>query len=204
MIFRLFLLIVLSYLIGSIPTAYLAGRLKSGFDIRRSGTGNMGASNALLVIGPAVAFTVYLVDLFKGLVPVLIARSFAGSDVAMSLCGIAAVLGHDFPVFIGFKGGKGVATTTGAMFGINAVIMWLLVASWLIFLLITNDFILSSLLCMFYIPFLMVAFGLSWTFVACGSIFFLIGLFTHRQDVVRIARGEGSKAFDSVRKYLSR
>jgi glycerol-3-phosphate acyltransferase PlsY len=187
---------------GSFPSAYLAGKIRKGIDIRREGSCNAGATNVLIVVGPIFAALVYIADLLKGLIPVLLARNIIGTDISMGLCGLAAILGHDFPVFIRFSGGKGVATTTGAMFGINAVIISIIILAWIVLVGITDYFILSSLICMLLIPILMYFFKLSLTYVIFGALYFLIGLFTHRADVVRIFSGKHPKAFDSIKKYF--
>ncbi len=192
-----------SYLFGSIPSAYLAGKINSGIDIRQKGTGNMGATNVLIVIGPVLAALVYAFDLFKGLIPVLLAKKILGTDISMGFAGLAAILGHDFPVFLGFSGGKGVATTTGAMFGINAYITLIIILGWIFFTIVTDYFIISSLICMLILPILMYCFRMSNTYVLFGFLYFLVGLFTHRADIVKIFSGRGNKAFSSVKKYFS-
>jgi len=199
---KLLALVIFSYLLGSIPSAYIAGKLKKQIDIRKTGTGNVGATNVLIAIGPAFGALVYTFDLLKGLIAVLLARNLAGTDIAMGLCGLAAILGHDLSIFLRFSGGKGVATTTGVMFGIHSQIMWLLVFAWFIFTIMTNYFILASLLCMLFIPILMYFFKLSNIYMVFGILYFLVGLFTHREDVVRILSGKEKRAFDSVRKYF--
>jgi acyl phosphate:glycerol-3-phosphate acyltransferase len=201
---KLILLTIFAYLLGSFPSAYVAAKIKKGIDIRRHGTGNVGATNTLLVVGPIFAILVYAIDLLKGLIPVLLARSIFGTDLSMGLAGLAAILGHDFSIFLGFSGGKGVATTTGVMFGINQLITWIVILAWVVFVVITDNFILSSLLCMLYVPILMVSFKLSVTYVIFGVLFFLAGLFTHREDIVTIMNGQGRKALPSIRKYFNR
>lgn len=203
--FNLTSLVVFSYLLGSIPSAYIAGRIKKSIDIRKAGTGNVGATNVLLVVGPVIALLVYTFDLLKGLVPVLMAKHLIGTDLSMGLCGIAAILGHDYSIFLRFTGGKGVATTTGMMFGINAVIMWILVLAWFVILVpVTNYFILSSLITMLLMPVMMFYFKLSGTFIIFGIFIFLIGLFTHRDAVVRIFTGKEKRALDSIKRYLKK
>ena len=164
----------------------------------------MGATNVLIVIGPILAVLVYAFDLLKGLIPVLLAKKIIGTDISMGLAGLAAILGHDFPVFLGFSGGKGVATMTGAIFGINAYIMLILISGWILFSIATNYFILGSLICMLLLPVLMYFFRMSNTFIVFGFLYFLAGAFTHRKDVVKIFSGRGNKAFSSVKKYFSR
>jgi glycerol-3-phosphate acyltransferase PlsY len=112
--------ILCAYLLGSIPSAYLAGKWIKGMDIRRHGSGNMGATNVFRVMGPGPGVAVLLADIAKGAVAVLLLPALAGSawtGAAASwwpcLLGLAAVLGHSYTLFLGFKGGKGVATSLG-------------------------------------------------------------------------------------------
>jgi glycerol-3-phosphate acyltransferase PlsY len=108
--------LVLSYLTGAVPTSYLAGRLFKGIDLREHGSRNLGATNVYRVLGWRYAIPVALVDVAKGAVPVWLAGVRAPDIPLFPLyCGVAAVVGHVFPVFVGFKGGKGVATAAGVV-----------------------------------------------------------------------------------------
>ncbi len=109
------LIIILGYLAGSAPSAYVAGRLFAGIDIRQVGDRNMGAANAFHEIGPAAGITVAIIDVAKGTAPVLIARAIDSSLIVTMLTGLAAVAGHNFPVFLGFRGGRGLATSIGVL-----------------------------------------------------------------------------------------
>ncbi|MDD5492819.1 MAG: glycerol-3-phosphate 1-O-acyltransferase PlsY [bacterium] len=118
MILNAFLVIAGSYLIGSIPTAFLAGKLLKGIDIRQVGSGNIGATNVFRSIGKTAGVGVLAVDMLKGVVPVLLAAQFApGSctEIFRILAGLAAICGHNWTIFLNFKGGKGVATSTGVL-----------------------------------------------------------------------------------------
>jgi glycerol-3-phosphate acyltransferase PlsY len=106
--------ILIGYLLGSIPSAYIAGRLAKGIDIRKSGDGNVGAANAFREIGPRVGLAVMAVDVLKGSAAVIIAQSFTSQPVVF-LTGFAAVAGHIWPLYIGFKGGRGEATAAGVL-----------------------------------------------------------------------------------------
>lgn len=107
--------IILSYLIGSIPFSYIIGKV-SGVDIRLHGSKNPGASNVLRCCGRRAGILAYIADIGKGMVAIFIAYSFVGSDsLVLVVSAFAAILGHVFPVFLGFKGGKGVATSAGVM-----------------------------------------------------------------------------------------
>lgn len=116
--------VALSYLIGSIPSAYILGRLAKGIDIREHGSGNVGATNAFRALGPRVGIMVLALDALKGLVCVVFVADFlirqgiaVDSLLLRALLGIIAVLGHSFTIFLSFKGGKGMATTLGVLIG---------------------------------------------------------------------------------------
>ena len=113
--------ITASYLLGAIPFAYIAGRLKKGVDIRQVGGGNMGALNTFREIGLAAGLAVLIADITKGLVAVLIARWLGLSTVWVLVAGFAAIAGHNWPVFLKFRGGKGAATTLGVLLGLVPV-----------------------------------------------------------------------------------
>lgn len=105
--------IVVGYLLGSIPTAYIVAKRRKGVDIREVGVGNMGAANTFREIGPREGAIVWAVDLAKGAAAILIAQALNVSQPWVLAVGFAALLGHSFPLYIGFRGGKGAATTMG-------------------------------------------------------------------------------------------
>ena len=109
------LIVASGYLLGSIPTAYLAGRLLRGVDIRQTGDGNAGAANAFRQLGAGVGVGVFLVDAAKGALAVFIAQAANLPQVAVLLTGAAAVIGHNWPVFIAFRGGRGESTAIGVL-----------------------------------------------------------------------------------------
>ena len=115
------LAIIIGYLLGSIPFAYIAGRLIKGVDIRKMGGGNVGATNVMREVGTASGIAVLVADIVKGTVAVLIAQWFGVSQVAVFIAGFAAVVGHNWPVFLGFSGGKGGATMVGVFFALVPV-----------------------------------------------------------------------------------
>lgn len=123
--------LIASYLLGAVPTSYLAARLFRGIDLREHGSRNLGATNLYRVLGWRYAVPVGLLDAAKGLVPVLVfAPRVSSSELFALICGLVAVVGHVFSVFVGFKGGKGVATAAGVMLGLTpgalgvAVLVW--------------------------------------------------------------------------------
>lgn len=118
MIFSAIIAIVTGYLLGSIPFAYITGRLKKGVDIRQVGGRNMGALNVMREIGPLPGVAVLIADIGKGSLAVLIAHWLGLPMIWVFVTGFAAVLGHNWPIFLGFKGGKGAATTLGVLFAL--------------------------------------------------------------------------------------
>jgi glycerol-3-phosphate acyltransferase PlsY len=106
---------LLGYLLGSIPTAYVAGRLSRGSDIRRLGDGNMGAQNAFRQLGPAIGILVGLIDAAKGAIAVLLAQALGMPQSVVFVTGGAAVIGHNWPFLLRFRGGRGEATTIGIL-----------------------------------------------------------------------------------------
>src|SRR5271169_5665889 len=112
--------VLLAYLIGSIPVAYIFGRVLKKLDIREHGSGNMGATNAFRVLGKGPGTVVLILDIIKGIIPVTLLANFFDQGQALSLViiSMAAVAGHNWPVFLGFKGGKGMATTLGILMGL--------------------------------------------------------------------------------------
>lgn len=109
------LIAILGYFIGSIPTAYIATRLLKGKDIRQMGDGNVGAQNAFHQLGAKAGIGIFFVDAGKGALAILIAQAASLPLVVILLTGVATVIGHNWPVFIGFRGGRGEATTIGVL-----------------------------------------------------------------------------------------
>ena len=123
--------LIASYLLGAVPTSYLAGRLFRGIDLREHGSRNLGATNLYRVLGWRYAVPVGLLDAAKGLVPVLVfAPRVSSSELFALICGLVAVVGHVFSVFVGFKGGKGVATAAGVMLGLTPAALGVAVLVW--------------------------------------------------------------------------
>jgi glycerol-3-phosphate acyltransferase PlsY len=142
-----------SYLLGSIPTSYLVVRLVKGQDLRTMGSGNLGATNLYRVLGVKYALPVALFDAGKGAIPVLLFGPRAGGgELVALLLGITAVLGHMFSVFVGFRGGKGVATGAGVVLGLAPWAVLAGLAVWLLTVLSTGYVSLASILAAIMLP----------------------------------------------------
>lgn len=186
------LLLAASYLIGAIPASYIAGRLVRGIDLRQHGSGNLGATNAFRVLGPRVAGPVMLFDLLKGFAPTYFFPTLlpgSGWSWAMAF-GAAAIVGHVFPVYIGFRGGKGVATAAGVFLALAPVGMLVALTVWLVTLATARMVSLASILAALA---LIIALPLSGAPVAVQGMGFAVAcfvIFAHRANVRRILRGE--------------
>jgi acyl phosphate:glycerol-3-phosphate acyltransferase len=136
-----------SYFVGAIPTSYIAGRLFRGIDLREHGSKNLGATNVYRTLGWRYAVPVGLFDIAKGAVPVLVFAPQVSTSQLFALgCGIAAILGHVFSVFVRFRGGKGVATAAGVMLGLTPLALGVAALTWLIVLLLSGYVSLASIL----------------------------------------------------------
>ncbi len=183
--------LVFAYLMGSIPTAVVYGRLVHGVDIRKHGSGNAGATNSLRVLGKKAGITVLIIDMLKGIIPIVLCRHFFSDDPeTLILIGLAAVAGHLLPIFAGFRGGKGVATSFGvilALFPLAALIC-LLVFVALVYL--TRYVSLASMAGSFaFLVYSLVALpGLRFFQWMC-LVLFLVLVYTHRENIRRLLRG---------------
>jgi acyl-phosphate glycerol 3-phosphate acyltransferase len=203
-----------AYLIGSIPFGYLTGRLVGKVDIRTVGSGNIGATNVGRVLGFRYFVLVFLLDMFKGLLPTLglpLALNWLTgmkAGYAPVLIALATILGHNFPVYLGFRGGKGVATSFGALLALDPSAMLASALSFVVFLLVVRYVSLSSVLAGFVfavVHFLLVADPWESDQVAMSLLTFgLLGLLIvrHRQNFARIRAGTEPKV--SLRKKSSR
>ncbi len=192
---RLVGLIILAYLMGSIPAGLLAARLLGGPDPRGQGSGNLGAANVFRQLGRKGGALTLLGDMAKGALPVALALAWltplgAWQETGVALVGAAAVLGHVFPVYLGFKGGKAVATT----FGVVAVLApWAalnLVAVYLLALSQTRIFSISALICAWLLPVAVGLFADSKAYLLLAGALSGLILVCHRDNLERFFRGE--------------
>jgi glycerol-3-phosphate acyltransferase PlsY len=136
---------VAGFLSGSLPFGYFAGRMR-GMDIREHGSGNIGATNVIRVLGKGIGIPVFVLDLLKGLVPVLMMKGLGAESWVWVLTGMCAILGHMFTPWLGFKGGKGVATAAGVLLGIEPLSMLVGLGVWLGFYFGTRYVSLASMM----------------------------------------------------------
>ena len=198
------LVVVLAgYLPGSMPAGFLAGRLR-GMDIRKVGSGNIGATNAFRMLGKGIGTAVLLIDLLKGLLPCLFfAELVAGffpegqapkTETLQLLIGVSSILGHNYPCWLGFKGGKGIATTAGVVGGLAPVSFGVCLGVWIVFLGMSRYVSVASIVAAVALPVSMAAlpgggvdrFGpLFWVFLLLG----VMAIWKHRMNIHRLMNG---------------
>ncbi len=195
-------LLILSYLIGAFPTAVVVGRLLKGIDVRQHGSGNAGATNAWRVLGWRGGLPVALIDVAKGVVPAVgIARLPIGPlpfslEIVAILCGLAAVLGHVFPIYTGFRGGKGVATAGGMLIATAPVPVACALGVFLLLVFLFGKISLGSILAAWAIPVSALLLDRLTTLSYPPLLIGLTGglavfiLYTHRSNIGRLLRGE--------------
>jgi len=182
---------VIGYLLGSIPFGLLLTRAAGLGDVRQIGSGNIGATNVLRTGNKKLAAATLLCDAFKGTAAVLIANALWGYEASL-VAGFFAFLGHLFPVWLGFKGGKGVATYIGVLLGAAPLMMLLFAAIWLITAFVTKYSSLSALVAMLVIPIVLWILGPEKTALLV-TILSVISWYMHRENIKRLLAGTESK-----------
>lgn len=186
-----------SYFIGSLPTGYLVARIFRGVDIRTVGSGSIGATNVRRMMGQGWAVFVTLVDMLKGALALLLTVESASSDPwLLSLSALAAVLGHNYPVWLRFRGGKGVATTYGTMFFIwpynSFAIVLMSGALWYAVMTSTRYVSLASMVSLLALPAFFWMLDAPLPFILLALLLALLAIFRHRSNVSRLLEGRES------------
>jgi len=198
------LTLLLSYLLGSVATAVWAGKIFHGIDVREHGSGNAGATNVIRVLGWKTGIPVLIIDVLKGCLAAMLPAIFNLADPHSALltnlqilAGMSAILGHIFPVFAGFRGGKGVATIFGTLLAINTLLTISCIGVFLLIFLITGYVSVSSMSAGIAFPiFLFSFFNTPSVFFKVFSILVAIALIlTHKKNISRLLKGEETKLF---------
>lgn len=187
--------LVLAYLAGSIPAAYLAGRLTKGIDLREHGSGNLGATNVYRVLGAKVAAVVFLIDVGKGALPVWLLPQVTTTAVPAIWAiayGLAAIAGHVRPVFLlGRGGGKGVATATGVFLALAPLATLVSFTVWAIVVAVSGYVSLASLAAAVVLPIVvLVRAGARSPVFVVAVVLAAFVFWTHRENIARLRRGE--------------
>lgn len=192
------LIALASYLLGSIPFGYLAGRL-NGIDLRTNGSGNIGATNALRVLGKPWGYAVFAGDFLKGWLPVkfvLIWGLAAGVDPSSApgaLAAMAALIGHSFPVWLGFKGGKGIATSAGVIVGLFPQAFLICIGVWILLFTTTRYVSIASIGGAVALPLSVLALYLmhraDWLALTISVVMAMLAIWRHRSNLARLRAG---------------
>ena len=205
------LLLLAGYLLGSIPSGYLAGRWLRGIDIRREGSGSTGATNVLRVLGKGPALAVFAVDVLKGTAAVLLAQGLLSGqgwqrDSVVVASGLAALAGHSFPLWLGGKGGKAVATGLGMLLGLATPVGLACFGVFLTVLSVSRIVSLSSIAAAISLPLLMLGWfssngmGLRWPYLILALLTSVLVIVRHKANLQRLFNGTEPKLGSSQRK----
>ena len=186
------LVVPLGYLLGSFPSGYLAGRWCAGVDIRQLGSGSTGATNVLRQVGKGPALVVFVVDVFKGSAAVILARALlgAGAHGWLVAAGLAALAGHIWPVWLGWKGGKAVATGFGMLLGLVPAVGLACLGIFLTSLAVSRIVSISSVLAAAALPLLMAGAGAPGAYLGLGLVAAVMVIWRHRSNLGRLLKGE--------------
>ncbi|MDI3279865.1 MAG: glycerol-3-phosphate 1-O-acyltransferase PlsY [Bacillota bacterium] len=185
--------IILGYLLGSIPTGVLVSRWGYGLDLRRAGSGNIGATNALRVLGPGPALLVLLVDVAKGTLSVWLARLLGGGLTAQVLAGMAAVIGHNWSLYLGLQGGRGIATTLGVLLVLMPQVVAVLAVIWAFVVALTRYVSLGSILAAVAFPFVVWATRLPSLYLSVSVVLSAAVIYKHLPNLRRLLQGTEHK-----------
>ena len=200
--------IIISYLIGSMPTAYILGRALKGKDLRQFGSHNVGATNAFRVLGKGIGITVLFIDIIKGIIPtVLISGYIISKNTSLSpeitrvIFGVAAACGHNWTIFLNFKGGKGVAVTFGVLIGLAIkysalrIIFGYVLLVWILVFLLFRMVSLASVLSSVTLPIFMFLLKQKQEFIILGIVLCVLIIFRHKSNIARIIQGKEKRLF---------
>lgn len=187
---------LLGYLAGSCPTGFLAAKILKGQDIREYGSGNIGATNTGRLLGKKWAVLVAAFDMLKGGLMVLLASCFTQDAAVLALTGVCAVLGHNYPVWLGFKGGKGVATTFGVFGFFDFFTPWPAIlggCAWYLIMRKTRYVSIASMTALYIAVALMPAFSMPVPYYLSGLALATLSVWRHRENIARIKDGTETK-----------
>lgn len=196
--------IIIGYIIGCFQTAYILGKMVQKIDIRKFGSGNAGTTNVIRVMGWKAGIITFIGDLLKGIIAVVLCRLiFPNNAFAGLYGGVAAVIGHNWPVFLGFRGGKGIATTIGILLAFDYRIGFICIAIMIAVLGITRFVSLGSIIMSISIPILLAIFwGLNYEIILLGIFLMISALVRHRTNIERLLTGRETKLGQRSNKHV--
>ena len=187
------IVVILSYVIGSIPSGLILGKTFWNVDLRQHGSKNIGATNAWRTLGKLPGFIVFVADLLKGMIGVYLGMLIVGTSTAMIIGGIMAIIGHSLSLFLKFKGGKGVATGLGVLIMLMPSVSAVVFLIWLVIVLISKYVSLASIIAAVFVPVCAFAAGMSYDYVAFGIVAALFVIYRHKSNIMRLMNGTENK-----------
>jgi len=188
------LILFFGYLFGSFPSGYLAGRIAKGIDIRSLGSGSTGATNVLRHIGKRAAITVFLLDVFKGVLSILLAKYLLLNDSWQVAIGLSTLIGHIWPVWLNWKGGKAVATGLGIFLGLSWQVGLATLGVFIIMITLFRIVSLASVSASLALPLIMFlsfsSSNISLPFLIVSLLAMILVIWRHRENIVRLIRGK--------------
>jgi len=186
-------ILILAYLLGSIPFGFIFAKMFGKTDIREHGSGNIGATNVLRVMGWKLALPVFVLDLLKGFCAVFLAKALASGSLLPLIAGILVMLGHSFPLFLGFKGGKAAATAIGVLLALSGWVTLALFAAALLILAVTRYVSLASIVGSLLVPLFFWLFGFDLPHIIFGLAVAALVVFRHQANIKRLLSGTEPK-----------
>jgi acyl phosphate:glycerol-3-phosphate acyltransferase len=190
---------IVGYFFGCIQSSYILGRLK-GIDIRQHGSKNAGASNAFMTMGVKYGVLVALIDILKAAIPVFLIRIFfKDSDILATVCGFFAVMGHVFPAFMGFRGGKGTASIYGLLLGLNPLIAVFAGIAIIAGSFASNYIAIGTLVMHIVAIILLLIYDYPIWIIVIYLLLFVMSMLKHMENFVKIHKGEETKLMDAIK-----
>ncbi len=189
---------VLSYLVGSIPSGVVLSRLMGFPDPRSGGSGNIGATNVMRVGGKLPAILTLAMDVFKGFLPTIVFSKLFGSQIMGLMSGFFAFFGHLYPIYLGFKGGKGVATALGVFLYISPFSVLILAGVFLVVLALKGVVSLSSIVASSLLPFIVLSSERDVKLFLCSLLFSFFIVLKHKPNIERMRSGEEKRIFRGI------
>ncbi|KJF26893.1 hypothetical protein TZ02_11485 [Clostridium aceticum] len=183
-------------MLGNFSASYIIGKLSANIDIRNYGSGNAGTTNVMRTLGYKAAVFTLLADCLKGVLAVYIARRLGSENLAM-MAGVAVVLGHNWPILLGFKGGKGIATTIGVALSIHFTIALVCVVIGIIILILSKYVSLGAIVAITLFPILLVSQG--WNYFVFGLMLCVLAIYKHRENIQRLRQGTERKITEKLK-----
>ena len=187
-----FIVIIISYLLGAIPFAYIITRTFKGVDIREMGSGNVGTTNALRTAGKRAALAALTGDLLKGFAAAWLGMHFGGVGLA-AICSVAAVIGHCWPVFLSFEGGKGAATSAGVILYLMPKVIVVLIIVFILIIVLSRYVSLASISVAVLLPVVAIVFAEPRSYLIMSIILMILVVYKHRENIERLRNGNERK-----------